>query len=178
MTALALLREDNMIKPVLIALGLSLAALPAMADVGVSINIGEPHFFGRIDIGDAPRPVLRMPRPVYIERQPVDVVVEPVYLHVPLSESRDWRRYCHRYDACGRPVYFVQDTWYRNVYVPHYRDHRDEFERRYHDRHEEHREWKDEQRERKEERHDDRREERENNRHDKHGHGHDDHDRD
>ena len=27
---------------------------------------------------------------------------------------RHWRKHCARYDACGRPVYFVQEDWYRN----------------------------------------------------------------
>jgi uncharacterized protein YcfJ len=26
-----------------------------------------------------------------------------------------------QYNACGRPVYFVDDRWYNDVYVPHYR---------------------------------------------------------
>ena len=26
-----------------------------------------------------------------------------------------------RYNACGRPVYFVDDGWYNTVYVPRYR---------------------------------------------------------
>ncbi len=141
-------KKIALIAPVLMALGLSAGfATPAMADVGVSINIGEPNFFGRIDIGDAPRPVLRAPRPVIIERGPPNVVVEPVYLHVPVSESQNWRRYCGRYDACGRPVYFVQDTWYRNVYVPHYQGHREDFDRRYHERHDDHHDWHGERRE-------------------------------
>ena len=33
----------------------------------------------------------------------------------------DWRKHCHRYNACGQPVYFVQDNWYNDVYVPRYR---------------------------------------------------------
>jgi hypothetical protein len=160
--------KSALIGPALVALGLCAAfATPAMADVGVSINIGEPNFFGRIDIGDAPRPVLRAPRPVIIERGPPEFVEEPIYLHVPANESRDWRRYCGHYDACGRPVYFVQDTWYRNVYAPHYREHREEFDRRYHERHDEHHDMHGE---RRDDRHDDHRD---------HDRGHDrDHDRD
>ena len=26
------------------------------------------------------------------------------------------------YGACGRPVYFVQENWYNDVYVPAYRE--------------------------------------------------------
>jgi hypothetical protein len=92
------------------------------ADVGVSVSIGQPGFYGRIDIGNAPPPVLVYPQPVVI--QPVRVVqpvpVQPIYLHVPPGHARDWGKHCHKYDACTRPVYFVKDDWYNNVYVPHY----------------------------------------------------------
>ena len=91
------------------------------ADVGVSISVGEPGFYGRLDIGNFPQPQLVYARPVVI--QPVrNVVYEPVYLRVPPGHATDWRKHCHRYDACGRPVYFVQDRWYNDVYVPRYRE--------------------------------------------------------
>ena len=131
-------------KYILIALGFALAA-PVFADVGVSINIGEPRFFGRIDIEGAPPPAFLFPRPVIIERAAPHVQVEPLYLHVPVAESRNWKRYCRNYDACGRPVYFVKDNWYRNVYAPHYRAHHEDYEHRreqwqhHYDRHEDHR---------------------------------------
>ena len=48
------------------------------ADVGVSVSIGQPGFYGRIDIGDYPYPpprvIYRQPRiveRVYIEREPI-----------------------------------------------------------------------------------------------------------
>jgi len=88
------------------------------ADVGVSIGIGDPNFYGRIDIGNFPRPVLMYPRPVLI--RPAPHAAAPLYLRVPPGHARDWRRHCGRYDACGVPVYFVQDGWYRNVYAPRY----------------------------------------------------------
>ncbi len=43
----------------------------AATDVGVSISVGQPGFYGRIDIGNAPPPVLVYPQPVVI--QPVRV---------------------------------------------------------------------------------------------------------
>ena len=104
-----------------------LTATPAhAADVNVSVSLGDPSFYGRLDLGGMPRPPLLYTRPVLIAPAPVEV--EPVYLRVPPGQARDWRRYCGRYDACGRRVYFVQDTWYRTVYVPRHRgdrgDHR------------------------------------------------------
>jgi len=54
----------------------------------------------------------------------------PIYLHVPRSHARHWRRHCHEYNACGERVFFVNDNWYHREYVPHYqkhhRDHRDD----------------------------------------------------
>ena len=91
------------------------------ADVGVTISVGQPGFYGRLDIGNFPQPQLIYAKPVVI--QPVrDAVVEPVYLRVPPGHAKDWRKHCGKYDACGRPVYFVEDRWYNNVYVPRYRE--------------------------------------------------------
>lgn len=108
------------------AVALLLAASGSMAfaatDVGVSISVGQPGFYGRIDIGNAPPPVLVYAQPVVI--RPVHVVqpvpVQPVYLHVPPGHAKNWKKHCGKYDACSRPVYFVKDEWYNNVYVPHY----------------------------------------------------------
>lgn len=91
------------------------------ADVGVSVSIGQPGFYGQIDIGDYPRPVLVQPEPIIIAR-PYGVVYQPVYLHVPPGQIRQWGSYCGRYGACNRPVYFVQDRWYDEVYAPRYRE--------------------------------------------------------
>ena len=105
-----------------IAVVLVATALPAFAaDVGVSINVGEPGFYGRIDIGDFPRPALVYPRPLVIYPPAVGVVAAPVYLHVPPGHARNWRKHCYKYNACNVPVYFVQDRWYDDVYVPRYR---------------------------------------------------------
>ena len=95
--------------------------MPASAaDVGVSVTVGQPGFYGRIDIGVFPRPVLVYPEPIIV--RPVGVAYEPIYLHVPPGHAKKWRSYCGQYNACGRPVYFVQDRWYNDVYVPEYRE--------------------------------------------------------
>ena len=108
------------------ALSMTIAfATSAMAtDVGVSVSVGQPGFYGRIDIGSVPPPVLIYPAPVIIQRPVVVQPVQPIYLHVPPGHAKNWSKHCHKYDACGRPVYFVKDEWYNNVYVPHYeKDH-------------------------------------------------------
>jgi len=88
------------------------------ADVGVSISVSEPGFYGRIDLGRAPAPVLIYPQPIIIEQRAVTVVRQPIYLRVPPGHEKNWNKHCRRYSACGQPVYFVQDNWYREVYAP------------------------------------------------------------
>jgi hypothetical protein len=90
------------------------------ADVGVSVNISEPGFYGRIDIGRVPAPVLIYPQPLIIEQRSVNVIRQPIYLRVPPGHEKKWNKHCRRYNACGQPVYFVQDGWYRDVYAPRY----------------------------------------------------------
>lgn len=98
-----------------------LAALPSAraADVAVSIGFSQPGVYGRVDIGRYPQPMLIAPQPVLIGRP---VYREPVYLWVPPEHRRDWRRQCYRYGACGAPVYFVEDGWYRSHVVVRDRD--------------------------------------------------------
>lgn len=104
------------------AAALALAASSAFAaDVGVSISVGEPGFYGVINIGDFPRPQVVYAQPVVVQPVPVGVVVQPMYLHVPPGHMKKWHKYCGSYGACGRPVYFVRDEWYNGVYVPTYR---------------------------------------------------------
>lgn len=108
-------------KRIVMFAAVSLLAMPAMAaDVGVSISIGQPGFYGRIDIGDFPKPHLLFPQPVIIAPV-VGVVRPPIYLHVPPGHAKDWAKHCHKYDACGDRVFFVREAWYNDVYVPHYR---------------------------------------------------------
>jgi hypothetical protein len=107
----------------LLMLLLAAAAAPAFgADVGVSINIGQPGFYGRIDVGNYPAPQLVYAEPIVIQRIPVGVVRQPVYLRVPPGHAKNWSKHCGKYGACGQPVYFVQDNWYNNVYAPQYRE--------------------------------------------------------
>jgi hypothetical protein len=132
-----------------LGLGLALAGGAAQAgdvDVGVSIGISQPGVYGRIDIGRYPQPVLVAPRPVFIGR-PVAVAPPPVYLWAPPGHQRHWRQHCGRYNACGVPVYFVQDGWYRQHVMPGARPgpvygdgrgHGDEGRYERHERHERH----------------------------------------
>lgn len=110
-------------KLLLIVAALAAASSSALAaDVRVSGQVGQPGFYGRIDIGSFPPPLLVYPEPVVIQPVPVGVVRQPIYLHVPPGHAKDWRKHCRKYNACGQTVYFVKEDWYNNVYVPGYRD--------------------------------------------------------
>ena len=104
----------------LLAVALCLAAAPALAtDVGVSVSVGQPGFYGRIDIGTFPGPRLIYAEPMVIHAPRGGVPVpRPIYLHVPPGHAKDWRKHCSKYNACGQPVYLVQESWYKDVYVP------------------------------------------------------------
>lgn len=104
---------------------LALASSAIAADVGVSINVGQPGFYGRIDIGDFPQPRVVYANPVIIERPVRYVEQQPIYLRVPPGHAKKWKKYCRSYNACGQQVYFVQDGWYNNEYAPRYRKQRD-----------------------------------------------------
>ncbi len=112
---------NNKLKMLMAATLVAISVAPShAADVGVSVSIGQPGFYGQIDIGDYPRPRVIYEEPVIIERR--RVVEQPVYIRVPPGHRKDWKRYCGRYGACGRPVYFVRDDWYNNDYAPRYRE--------------------------------------------------------
>ena len=107
----------------LIIAALAAATTSALAaDVNVSVQVGQPGFYGRIDIGSFPPPQLVYLEPVIVQPVPVGVVRQPIYLHVPSGHAKDWRKHCRKYNACGQPVYFVQEDWYNSVYVPRYSD--------------------------------------------------------
>ena len=114
-------------KRFLIAVAVAAATItpPAFAaDVGVSVSIGQPGFYGRIDIGDYPHPQVIYRQPIVVERVPMKR--EPIYLRVPPGHAKHWSKHCREYNACGERVYFVQDNWYNREYVPRYQEqHRD-----------------------------------------------------
>ena len=109
-------------KGVLCAIAALAVAAPALAsDVGVSVSIGQPGFYGRIDVGSLPPPRVLYAKPIVIAPAPAGIVRAPIYLRVPRGHAKHWGKFCSRYNACGEPVYFVQDSWYNDVYVPYYR---------------------------------------------------------
>lgn len=98
------------------------AASPAFsADVGALGGLGEPGFFGQIDIRRNTKPQVVFPEPVVVQHADGSSTVEPVYLRVPADHAKEWPKYCEKYKACDKRVYFVDDDWYNKVYVPEYK---------------------------------------------------------
>ena len=95
-------------KRILLVLAITLFAVPAAqaAGVGVSIRIVEPGFYGHVDLGPYPEPMIVYSPPVVVRPAPV-VVARPVYVHVP---PRHVKRGYSRYHE--RPVYIVHERWY------------------------------------------------------------------
>jgi hypothetical protein len=93
-----------------------LTAYAAQPVINFSLG-GEirPGVYGQVQFSNAPPPVLYA-QPVIITPQPSAVVVEPLYLHVPPGHARNWAKHCHKYNACGRPVYFVKSAEYEPGY--------------------------------------------------------------
>jgi hypothetical protein len=113
------LEKTMTMKTIFASLLALVASAPALAQpsVGVSIGVNQPGVYGRINIGDVPRPALVLPQPVIIAAPAYHVVERrPIYLYVPPAHQQNWRRYCGQYGACGQPVYFVRDEWVRERY--------------------------------------------------------------
>ena len=106
-------------KRMLFTLVLAAMAAPVIADVGISVNVSQPGFYGQINIGSVPQPPqLIYAQPVLVQEDPVYVGFGPMYLHVPPGHEKHWAKHCAEYNACGRPVYFVRDDWYNREYAP------------------------------------------------------------
>lgn len=103
-------------------LGLVLAAGAAGATAqNIDIQIGQTNYYGRIDLLNFGTPQLVYKEAIWVDRPANYRSVQPLYLRVPPGHAKKWSKHCDRYDACGRPVYFVQDSWYNNTYAPRYR---------------------------------------------------------
>lgn len=101
------------------------ACTAVQAQPYINVTVGgafAPGVYGQIAIGNNPVPPLwnvtpMLVGPVVYHQGP------PLYLHVPQHERSDWERYCRSYQACGRPVHFVQVDE-RQPWWQHYRPYR------------------------------------------------------
>lgn len=93
---------------------LSLALVPTKASaVNISIGVGGevlPGVYGSVNIDNGYYPALVYAEPLIVTRP--SRILAPVYLHVPPGHLKKWGRYCGRYGACSRPVYFVKSRDY------------------------------------------------------------------
>lgn len=106
-------------KQYLLALCLATGSMAANAQ-NIDIQLGQTNYYGRIDLLNFGTPQLIYKEPMWVSRPANYRSIAPLYLRVPPGHAKKWSKHCDRYDACGRPVYFVQDSWYNNTYVPRY----------------------------------------------------------
>ena len=88
---------------------------PAASAQQVDISVGgvfAPGVYGRINIGNAPPPIVIYPQPVLVVPPPPNVRLAPVYYNVPPGQAKKWYKHCYKYNACGVPVYFVRTQEY------------------------------------------------------------------
>jgi hypothetical protein len=98
-----------------------------------------PGVYGQVQLGNSSPPPVVYAQPMIIEPQASPP--PPVYLHVPPEHAKNWRKHCHEYHACNRPVYFVRSAEYAPGYDHREREHdhdhgrRDDRDRERHDEH-------------------------------------------
>lgn len=126
---------------ILIVSALAGAATCAQAQ-NVSVNAvitGEvvPGVYGQVVLGNRPPPPVLYQQPMVVQPVMGAPPGEPLYLHVPPGHAKNWRKHCHEYHACDRPVYFVRSAEYEpgfdrarwdreHGHEPHDRGHHDE----------------------------------------------------
>ena len=106
----------------------------AAGDLSLHVMLsGEvaPGVYGQVQLGNEPRPPMVYAQPMVIEPQPVQLA--PIYLHVPPGHAKNWRKHCHEYNACNRPVYFVRSAEYEPDYQKHHGHDHDDHGRHDHD---------------------------------------------
>lgn len=88
------------------------ASLAQARDVNVGVSIGgefQPGVYGQVNVNTMPAYSMMYPQPTVVVAQPVYAApVQPVYLYVPPAHIHHWSQHCGYYNACSRPVYFVQ----------------------------------------------------------------------
>lgn len=105
---------------------------PTLAEAG-DVNVGvtisgeiQPGIYGQVNIGTVPNYALVYPQPMVIAvPPPYGVPAQALYLHVPPGHAKHWNKHCHKYNACGRPVYFIRSAEYDPGYHDDDHDHHD-----------------------------------------------------
>lgn len=97
---------------ILLGLGINLAHASEENKGTPLTSLIQPGFYGRVDIGNGPPPPVVYAQPVLITASSALNHAEPIYLHVPPKHAKDWSKFCHKYNACNQPVYFVRSGEY------------------------------------------------------------------
>lgn len=118
---------NKQIATLLISAGL-LTTLPTWADDwGINVILeGEvtPGVYGRVELGNDSRPDIYYPHPMLVVKDSRYSKYKPAYLHVPPGHAKHWDKHCQKYNACGRPVYFIKSQEYEESYQrEHQHDH-------------------------------------------------------
>ena len=105
-------------KRLLFAAALAATTVPALAnDVGVSISIGQPSIYGRIDLGGYPQPQIIDPQPRVMFRAAMSR--PPTYMHVPPALRKTGARTAVLTTPVENGSIF-QNNWYERNYVSRY----------------------------------------------------------
>ncbi len=110
-------------------------------DLGINVILSgqvAPGVYGQVRIGNTSPPPLVYAQPMLIEPQAAPP--PPVYLHVPPGHAKNWRKHCHEYNACNRPVYFIRSAEYEPDYARRHdgHDHDEHHDEHGHDRDDDH----------------------------------------
>jgi hypothetical protein len=97
---------------------LLLAATYLMGTAALAADALDDAYFGRIDLPPSQRPDLINARAVQVAPTPAGAVAVPIFLHVRPGQEKRWSAHCKAYGACALPVYFVKESWYREIYLP------------------------------------------------------------
>jgi len=106
----------------------TIAPVAEAADKDAIVTINgpvTPGIYGRVAMASTATAAATTVKPplVYSQAMLVDApsatgAVEPVYLHVPPDHAKNWKKYCAKYDACNKPVFFIKSAEYEPGYQP------------------------------------------------------------
>jgi hypothetical protein len=112
MTGASMRHDISKLIVILLGLGINMAHASDENKGTPLTSLIQPGFYGRVDIENGPPPPVVYTQPVLITSSSASSPAVPIYLHVPPSHAKDWRKYCHTYNACNQPVYFVRSGEY------------------------------------------------------------------
>ena len=119
---------------VLLTMLIAGAGISRAGDLDIHVILSgqvAPGVYGQVQLGSGHPPPVVYAQPMLIEPQASPL--PPVYLHVPPGHAKNWRKHCHEYHACNRPVYFVRSAEYAPGYDHREREHDHDHDHERHD---------------------------------------------